>query len=240
MKGLLLLGCFLAVRAYNDLDMGFFLIPRNQAIDAPVMALALTRASELEIQHLSQDSHAQLFIQERVRKGKICLKHHPDNCIRIAKVPISQGSTFVKKYKMCSVTKLATAKLFLEVTPYSQQVMVRIHECRALCVYSHHRRQPLGSKNYFVNLGFCRAGQMNNLFTFIDETQIESYLADRHLDRHLLDHYNPQSDDTDALNHIVSHALSYPPTFSNIPTSKLVRANSIIPPVLPRIYTTHV
>jgi len=161
---------------YSDVDMGFFLIPKNNK-ENKNYALTLY-GSHASFEKLERDKKSQIFILENLGKSSLCLKHSPERCLRLSSDMIQEDVSFFKKKLECK-NSVKKSKVFISSSPYKDMSMVRLGGCKRLCLFSHRPSEHLESRNFFLSLGYCRPGNLNNMYKIVSEEMLDELLQDQ-------------------------------------------------------------
>ncbi|OAG29453.1 hypothetical protein NEDG_00586 [Nematocida displodere] len=181
MQALALLAlCVLAASA--TLDVGFFLIPKNN-LDSP-KALSLSGGT-LHFEAIDDKSkETQVFIQLSLGGSKVCLKYNTSLCIALDKKMYHKEISVFKKHVQCAHS-LRQSKLNVQTTPYSRIVMLQLSGCKKVCLYSHAPEEQSGGERFLAMLDQCRPGNINNMFYAISEDEIDDYLSEKETDQEI-------------------------------------------------------
>ncbi|KAI5180392.1 hypothetical protein NEOKW01_0696 [Nematocida sp. AWRm80] len=168
-----------AVSGYSDgIDIGFFILPKNNDYSDDPYTLALGDMG-LQIMPLTKENRDhQIFIRERAKASKVCLKAIPNLCIKIDKNRLDKRISFFFKRSHC-YRGLKKSKLVLRRTEYHKLTMLSISGCKDVCLFSHSKDASPGSTAFRVGFDFCSAGNINNLFYTVSEEDIVEHIAER-------------------------------------------------------------
>ncbi|KAI5188610.1 hypothetical protein NECID01_0223 [Nematocida sp. AWRm77] len=161
---------------YTETDVGFLLIPRNNSETTPVALTVYGKDisfSKVKTKHKS----AQVFIQESIEGGKICLKYSPNRCLKLSSSMFHKDVSFFKKQVQCK-RSVKKSRINVHVTLYPKTVMLNLENCSRICLFHHNYSESPKSTNFAPILDYCKPGNLNNMYRTVPENKLVEYIAD--------------------------------------------------------------
>lgn len=168
--------------AYNEIEIGVLLVPKNSLPEAVALTL---RNGNMTFEKIGENKSEQVFLQSHMRGGKLCLKSANTRCIPLSKRMYHKEISFFTKHVKCS-RNLKKSSISLTPTPYHKIVHLQIRGCMRLCIYHHDFRETPFSRSFSAVIDQCRPGNINNMFYSVSEEEIEEYLAEREAENDIL------------------------------------------------------
>ncbi|KAI5171305.1 hypothetical protein NEFER03_0664 [Nematocida sp. LUAm3] len=166
---------FVSVKGvFKDTTVGFYLLPRIQP-EMHYISLTLSHHGEIYLEKIAEEKREQVFLQEKLDGGRICLKYQPERCINL-NTSLLQGSIDYIGQNISCNDSLANSDILVRSIPYLKYVMLNIPECDNLCIYANSTIYHAETIHPFsIHIARCKPGNMENLFIFLPEDVLEGY-----------------------------------------------------------------